>query len=148
MSDALQEDVYGPMNEKQRSSLKHIETSGRHLLALINDILDVSKVEAGKLELELEPVSVEAVCQASLNFIKGEAQKKRLNIQFQRDSFVSVIQADERRLKQILVNLLSNAVKFTPSGGQIGLDVRGDEASQTLSLTVWDTCIGIAPEDR
>ncbi|MBP8057627.1 MAG: GAF domain-containing protein [Chloroflexi bacterium] len=148
MSDALQEDVYGPMNEKQRSSLKHIETSGRHLLALINDILDVSKVEAGKLELELEPVSVEAVCQASLNFIKGEAQKKRLNIQFQRDSFVSVIQADERRLKQILVNLLSNAVKFTPSGGQIGLDVRGDEASQTLSLTVWDTGIGIAPEDR
>ena len=132
------------MNEKQISSLRSIEESGRHLLELINDILDLSKVEAGKLELELAPTPVEAVCQASLRMIKQNAHKKRLRINTSYDSRVNVFIADERRVKQVLVNLLSNAVKFTPEGGEVGLEVEGDEDAQAVKITVWDTGIGIA----
>lgn len=148
MSEALQEGVYGDLNHKQISSLRHVEESGRHLLSLINDILDLSKVEAGKLEIDLEPVVVASVCQASLNFIKREAQKKRLQIHYEQDPSVGVIQADERRLKQILVNLLSNAVKFTPEGGNIGLEVCSHAAARSITFTVWDTGIGIAAADQ
>ncbi|MBK7894790.1 MAG: response regulator [Candidatus Promineifilaceae bacterium] len=144
ISEALQEGVYGAMNEKQMSSLRSIEESGRHLLELINDILDLSKVEAGKLELELAPMPVEAVCQASLRMVKQNAHKKRLRIHSSYDSAVTTVVADERRVKQVLVNLLSNAVKFTPEGGEIGLEVVGDEDAHAVLFTVWDTGIGIA----
>lgn len=147
ISEALQEEVYGPLNENQLHSLKSVEESGRHLLALINDILDLSKIEAGKLELELTPTPVEAVCQASLRLIKQNAHQKRLTIHSSFDSSVATIQADERRLKQILVNLLSNAVKFTPEGGQIGLDVSGDTVADLVHISVWDRGIGISKED-
>ena len=146
ISEALQEEVYGALNDNQKSSLHSIEESGRHLLALINDILDLSKIEAGKLELDLLPIGLETVCQASLRIIKQNAHKKRLTIHSSFDSIVSTIQADERRVKQILVNLLSNAVKFTPEGGKIGLDVVGDEAAGFARITVWDTGIGISEE--
>jgi signal transduction histidine kinase/CheY-like chemotaxis protein len=147
ISEALQECIYGPLNEKQIQALKSVEESGRHLLELINDILDLSKIEAGKLELEIRPVSIEAVCQASLRLIKQDAHKKRLKVSSTIESPVATMQADERRLKQILVNLLSNAVKFTPEGGEVGLEVRGDEEAKVFHFTVWDTGIGIATED-
>jgi PAS domain S-box-containing protein len=147
MSEGLQEEVYGPLNEKQLRSLHTIETSGRHLLSLINDILDVSKIEAGKLELELGLVSVESVGQASLGLIKQAAHKKQLRVSSAFDGVVTIIQADGRRLKQILVNLLDNAVKFTPEGGAIGLEVVGDAERQVVHFTVWDTGIGISEED-
>lgn len=147
ISEALQEQVYGALNEKQLGSLQRIEESGRHLLDLINDILDLSKVEAGKLEMEFEPSSVESVCQASLNFIKRDAQKKRLTVHYHRDETITVIQADERRLKQILVNLLSNAVKFTDEGGELGLEVKGNVDAEIVTFRVWDTGIGIRRED-
>ncbi len=147
MSEALQEQVYGPMNENQLGSLRSIEESGRHLLALINDILDVSKIEAGKLELEIVPVQVESVCQASLRLIRQDAQRKRLRVHSSFDSGITTLRADERRLKQMLVNLLSNAVKFTPEGGEVGLEVVGDRANEVMQFTVWDTGIGIAQED-
>jgi PAS domain S-box-containing protein len=147
MSEALQEQVYGPLNEKQLKSLRSIEESGYHLLSLINDILDVSKIEAGKLKLEVGPVSVESVCQASLGLIKQDAHKKQLKISSSFDNAVTIIQADKRRLKQILVNLLSNAVKFTPEGGAIGLEVVGDAEGEAVHFTVWDTGIGILEED-
>lgn len=147
ISEALQEEVYGPLNENQIVSLKSIEESGRHLLALINDILDLSKIEAGKLELELTPVPVEMICQASLRIVKQNAHNKRLTIHSSFDGAVTTIQADERRMKQILVNLLANAVKFTPEGGEIGLEVVGDAAVGAVHITVWDTGIGIAEAD-
>jgi PAS domain S-box-containing protein len=147
LSEALQEEVYGPLNDRQLVSLRGIEESGRHLLELINDILDLAKVGAGKLELEVEPISLTAVCQASLRLIKQDAHKKRLSVDLSIDPAVTILQADARRLKQILVNLLSNAVKFTPQGGAIGLEVRGDQEQQAVHLTVWDTGIGIAAED-
>jgi PAS domain S-box-containing protein len=148
MSETLQELVYGPLNEEQLDSLHTIEESGRHLLSLINDILDVSKIEAGKLELQIGPVSIESTCRASMQFIKQEAHEKRIKISLTHDSAVTTLQADGRRLKQILVNLLSNAVKFTPEGGAIGLEVVGDAQRGLAHFAVWDTGIGISEEDK
>lgn len=147
MSEVLRENIYGPLNQDQLNALGHIEEGGRHLLELINDILDLSKIEAGKLELAIATVYVGDVCQASLRFIKQIAQKKRIKVVSTLDQSVSTIQADERRLKQILVNLLSNAVKFTPEGGEVSLRVSGDEAHNAVRFTVADTGIGIAQED-
>jgi PAS domain S-box-containing protein len=147
LSEALQEEVYGSLNARQLTSLRGIEESGRHLLDLINDILDLAKIGAGKLELEIAPVSVAAICQASLRLIRQDTHKKQLAIKSEIDPAVTLLHADARRLKQILVNLLSNAVKFTPSGGTVGLEVAGDTERQVVDITVWDTGIGIAPED-
>jgi PAS domain S-box-containing protein len=148
MSEALQEEIYGPLTPEQADSLHSIEESGRHLLELINDILDLSKIEAGRLDLQIVPTSTETVCQASLRLIKQPAQKKRLHVTYAPDPTVNELPADERRLKQILVNLLSNAVKFTPEEGRIGLEVKGDSEGQRVRFTVWDSGIGIAREDQ
>jgi len=147
LSEALQLQVYGTHNEKQLKALHSIEESGQHLLNLINDILDLSKIEAGKVELQIGTVALAEVCQASLRMIKETAQKKKLKVSFNMDTMVATVQADSRRLKQILVNLLSNAVKFTPEDGSVGIEVEGDAAHQKVHLIVWDTGIGIAPED-
>jgi signal transduction histidine kinase/DNA-binding response OmpR family regulator len=147
LSEAMQEQVHGSVNDKQMRALLSIEESGRHLLSLITDILDLCKIGVGKLTLEFGVVSVEAVCQASLRMIKQAAHSKRLQVSYTVDSTVTTLLADERRLKQILVNLLSNAVKFTPEGGSIGLDVGGEAEKQVMHFTVWDTGLGIARED-
>ncbi|HEY3229977.1 MAG TPA: response regulator, partial [Roseiflexaceae bacterium] len=147
LSEALQEQVYGLLNVQQLQTLRTIEASGRHLLDLITDILDLSKIEAGKLELDIGPVPVELLCQASLQLIKQAAHTQQLTVSLKLDSAVTTIQGDMRRLKQILVNLLSNAVKFTPPGGAIGLDVVGNMECNVISFTVWDTGIGITPKD-
>ena len=147
ISEVLQEHVYGPLNAKQLSALRDLEECGRHLLALINDILDVAKIEAGKVQLEPGAVAVDQLCQASLRMVKEPALKKKITVSLHLDKSVRVFTADERRLKQVLVNLLSNAVKFTAEGGQVGLDVVGDEDEGQVRLTVWDTGIGIPPED-
>jgi PAS domain S-box-containing protein len=147
LSEALQEQVYGPLTERQYNSLRSIEESGRHLLELINDILDLSKIESGKSELQLTNVSVENVCHASMRLLKNQAHKKRLVLTESLDSSVISLLTDERRLKQMLVNLLTNAVKFTPEGGHVGLEVVGDEEHQVVHFHVWDEGIGIAEED-
>ncbi|MFZ0546691.1 MAG: ATP-binding protein [Candidatus Promineifilaceae bacterium] len=147
MVEALQEEVYGPLNEKQNNSLQYIEESGTHLLSLINDILDVSKIEGGKLELEPLPVSTRSVCEASVRFVKRDAHKKELDVQLDLEHAPETIVVDERRFKQILVNLLSNAVKFTPKGGRVGLRARVDAATKTVRFDVWDTGIGVATEE-
>lgn len=146
LSEALQEEVYGAISQAQAQALHSIEESGRHLLALINDILELSKIEAGKLELQIDRVSVTQVCQASIRLIEQSARKKRLNIVTNYDDRVNVIRADERRFKQMLVNLLSNAVKFTPERGSIGIDVIAMPEKELVQFTVWDTGIGIDPE--
>lgn len=147
LSELLQMEVYGSLNKKQSESLKSIEESGRHLLDMINDILDVSKIEVGKLELEVGMVDIELVCQASLRLIKQDSQNKQLQVSTSIDRTVKTIFADGRRLKQILLNLLSNAVKFTPNGGEIGLVVTGDSERQAVYFTVWDTGVGISQEN-
>jgi PAS domain S-box-containing protein len=147
LAESLQEQVVGPLNEKQQHYLHGIEESGRHLLALINDVLDVAKIESGTLRLEIRMVAVEEICQVSLRLVQPAAHKKQIDIQVQIDPDVVALWADERRLKQILVNLLSNAIKFTPEGEQVGLEVSGDEQGQVVHIAVWDTGIGIAPHD-
>lgn len=147
MSEALEEEVYGSLNTRQRKSLRSITESGQHLLALINDILDLSKITAGKLLLDIQPLTVAALCHAELRLLEKNAQAKQLRIILELDPAVRNLSADQRRLKQILGNLLSNAVKFTPTGGTIGLQVHGDQQSQTMNFTIWDTGIGIAQED-
>ena len=145
LSEALQYNTYGQLTEKQRSVLANIENSGRHLLDLINDILDVSKIEAGKLELQMETCSLGDVCRASLQLVKGMAHKKRQNILFSMQPASIMVAGDGRRLKQILANLLSNALKYSPEGSNVGLEVKAD--LQQVRIIVWDEGIGIAPED-
>ncbi|HKM54620.1 MAG TPA: ATP-binding protein, partial [Isosphaeraceae bacterium] len=147
ISEGLEELVYGPLNSEQQAALRDIEECGRHLLSLINDILDVAKIEAGKIEVEFGPVAVAQLCQASLRLVKESAQKKKLVLSLHVDQSVGLLVSDERRLKQVLVNLLSNAVKFTPERGEVGLEVVGDRERREVSFTVRDSGIGIHPDD-
>ncbi len=147
LSEALQDQVYGTLTVRQSRALTHIEESGRHLLSLINDVLDVAKIEAGKFKLEIGPVEVDSLCQAALNFIKQSALGKGQELIVELDQATKVVYGDERRLKQILINLLNNAVKFTPNGGQVGLRVQGNAQEEWVQFTVWDTGVGIDATD-
>ncbi len=148
LAELIDQGIYGSMDERQSHALRLIRSSGEHLLGLINDILDLSKVEAGMMELWLETVAVEDICHASLKFIQQAAQKKHIQWSLRHDPRVIYLTADVRRLKQMLVNLLSNAVKFTPEGGRVGLEVEGDPARREVRFSVWDTGIGISPEQQ
>jgi two-component system, sensor histidine kinase len=143
LSEALVEGIYGPLPPRQIDALRTISQSGRHLLSLINSILDVTKLEAGTMKLALEAVEVGPLCRGSLGVITPEARKKKLEVELVVEDAACVVRAEERRLKQILINLLSNAVKFTPEGGRIGLEVSRDEARGVVHLVVSDTGIGI-----
>jgi PAS domain S-box-containing protein len=147
LSESLQLNTYGGLNEKQNKALRLIEESGHHLLDLINDILDLSKIEAGKLELDIQPLSLSEICQSALELTRGMANKKRQKVSFTMIPPTVTVQGDARRIKQMLVNLLSNAIKFTAEDGALGLDVRVDEDDQVVSLSVWDNGIGIAAEN-
>jgi len=147
MSELLREQKLGVLNERQADCMRSVDESGRHLLALISDILDLSKVEAGKVLLDSQPVSVRDVCEASLRMVQEVARKKNLRVATEYHQRSAVVTADPRRLKQILVNLLTNAVKFTPDGGRVGLLVTQTDSPPALVFTVWDTGIGISPEN-
>ncbi|HEX9839974.1 MAG TPA: PAS domain S-box protein [Anaerolineales bacterium] len=147
LSESLGEQIAGPLNEKQQKYITTISESGRHLLSLINDILDLAKIEAGQITLDINRVDIQSVCEASLRMIKQLAQNKRQDVTLDIDDDMGLIWADERRLKQMMVNLLSNAVKFTPEGGKIGLEVHGNENENEVMITVWDNGIGMKEED-
>lgn len=147
LTEVLLEQIRGPLNERQAHSLRTIQTSGHHLLSLINDILDLSKMEADKLELTIESVIIKDICQSSLQFVKELAHRKQIRLMVNNDNLDAQMQSDPRRLKQILINLLSNAVKFTPNGGQVSLIVRADEVENVIRFIVQDTGIGISAEN-
>jgi signal transduction histidine kinase len=147
LSEALEEGIYGDLTAKQQKSVHTIIASGKHLLGLINDILDLAKIGAGKMDLTFAPVELVVVVQASLRLISQLAHQKNLHVDSSIDSAIGMLQADARCLTQILVNLLSNAVKFTPTGGTIGLDIVGNAVERVIHCTVSDTGIGIAEED-
>jgi CheY-like chemotaxis protein len=115
--------VFGPLNDRQKHSLSTIERSGQHLLSLINDILELSKISAGKLELDLSMVSISELCESSLIFVKQQAFKKQIRLSSTIPKDLGSIAVDERRMRQVLINLLTNAVKFTPIGGRVTLRV-------------------------
>jgi PAS domain S-box-containing protein len=153
MTEALQEQVFGEINPKQNRSLDTIYNSGNHLLALINDILDVAKIEAGQMDLDLTLFSVHSLCQSSLVFVKQQALKKNLHLITDLPPQGVRVYGDERRLRQVLINLLNNAVKFTPAGGQITLAVKPLVGADSpipapLQFAVIDTGMGISPADQ
>jgi PAS domain S-box-containing protein len=152
MCEGLQEEVFGTLTDKQHKSLTTIERSGKHLLDLINEILDLSKIESGKLELEIQEVSLYDICQSSLTFVRQMAYKKNIHLSQQVPQNIGTISVDERRLRQILINLLTNAVKFTPNGGSVTLEVMRQPPTNSdscgyVSLSVVDTGIGIHPNN-
>ncbi len=147
LSETLLEEIQGPLNDAQQKSIIFIETSGRHLLDLITDILDLSKIEAGMMDFYPQLVQVEDLCKSSLAFVKLQAAKKSITIDYKNESTLPAFTADPRRIKQILVNLLSNAVKFTPENGKVTLKVWTDENREIIHISVSDTGIGISEED-
>jgi two-component system sensor histidine kinase/response regulator len=147
LAEAMQMVTYGELNDKQRRALKNIETSGRHLLLLINEILDLSKIESGRFDLQIEACSLGDICNSSLQLTRGMANQKHQNVRFEMSPAAIFLRADARRLKQMLVNLLGNAIKFTPEGGNLGIEVLGRQADEELRISVWDEGIGIRDED-
>jgi len=140
----MERGIYGAISERQQQALENIRESGQHLLALINDVLDLSKIGADRLNLEKNPVAVDDLCRASIRFVLQLATEKRQTITYTPLPAGMVLNVDARRLKQILVNLLGNAVKFTPERGMIGLDVTYDAERGVVDFAVWDNGIGIS----
>jgi signal transduction histidine kinase len=145
-SEVLQERMFGEMNEKQTEYINDIHGSGKHLLSLINDILDLSKIEAGRMELDLTRFHVPAAISNALTLMRERAGRHFVALSSTVDERIGEITADERKFKQILLNLLSNAVKFTPEGGKV--DVRARRLDSSVEVAVADTGIGIAPADH
>jgi GAF domain-containing protein len=145
-SEVLLERMFGELNEKQDDYLKDIHSSGRHLLTLINDILDLSKIEAGRMELEPSTFDLASALSNAMTLVRERAQRHGITLEQQVDPQLGEVTADERKFKQILVNLLSNAVKFTPDGGRIDVNARREE--DNVVIAVHDTGIGIAAQDQ
>ena len=145
-SEALTERMFGDLNEKQDEYLRDIYASGQHLLSLINDILDLSKIEAGRMELELATFDLPTAIDNALLLVRERAGRRGLALHAEVDDRVGEIQGDERKIKQVLLNLLSNALKFTPEGGRV--DVRASMVDGMAEISVTDTGVGIAPEDQ
>ena len=147
LSESLCEGVYGGLTDKQTKSINTIAESGHHLLSLINDLLDIAKIGAGKMDLDWTNSNLEDACKSSMRFISGLASKKKISVSLFTDPIASIIHADQRRLKQILVNLLSNAVKFTEEGGHISLQTRSNPERNAIEISVTDNGIGISNSD-
>jgi signal transduction histidine kinase len=145
-SEVLSERMFGELNEKQEEYLKDIHASGQHLLSLINDILDLSKIEAGRMELELTDFNLPTTLDNALTLVRERAGRHGIALHMTVDEGVEQIRADERKIKQVILNLLSNAIKFTPEGGRIG--VRAVPGDGVIEVSVSDTGVGIAPEDQ
>lgn len=145
IAEVLADDLAGPTTERQRYLLEQIQSSGRHLEALISDLLEVSRIESGALTLVREPVSLQYVVDVSLEMVQRQAADAGIALVRPAESRL-LLNIDERRMVQVLLNLLTNAVKFTPPGGRVSVDIEEDAA--TVVLAVHDTGIGIAQADR
>jgi signal transduction histidine kinase len=165
LAEAMQSDVYGPLNERQARSLRVIEQSGRHLAAVISDMLDLSRIQAGTLDLHFGTCGAGDLGMASLAAVREEAQRKQQEVAFEIAPPDLRVRVDVRRFEQVLVNLLGNAVKFTATGGRLGLTItlmreeagagspgrRGDSlpagpVKDWVAFSVWDNGIGIEPD--
>jgi signal transduction histidine kinase len=145
-SQVLREEMFGPVNQKQAEYLDDIISSGNHLLSLINDVLDLSKVEAGQVELEIHPFSLLEALERGVVMVRERATEDGIQVGLVADPGVDVVEGDERRIKQVIFNLLSNAVKFTPAGGAV--DVSASQVNGEVRISVADTGPGIASEDH
>jgi len=145
-SEALSEQIFGDVNEKQAEYLRDIYSSGHHLLTLINDILDLSKIEAGRMELDLGSFNLPMLLENTMTLVRERAHRQGLAVALDVDSSLGDWVADARKVKQVVINLLSNAVKFTPAGGRITLSARGLDGVVEISVT--DTGVGIDPAEQ
>src|SRR5262245_44231895 len=145
-SEVLTDRMFGELNDKQEEYLKDIHTSGQHLLSLINDILDLSKIEAGRMELDLTDFDLPAALDSALMLVRERAGRRGIALHSAIDAGVGQVHADERKIRQVVLNLLSNAIKFTPEGGRI--EVVAAPRAGGVEISVSDTGIGIAPEDH
>jgi len=145
-SEVLTDRMFGDLNEKQDEYLKDIYASGTHLLSLINDILDLSKIEAGRMELELTDFHLPTALDNALTLVRERAGRRSIALHTSIDNRLGEIQGDERKIRQVVLNLLSNSIKFTPEGGRI--EVRAAPADGSVEVSVSDTGVGIAPEDH
>jgi signal transduction histidine kinase len=144
-SQVLRDGLFGDVNAKQKEYLEDILSSGNHLLALINDVLDLSKVEAGQVQLELAPFSIEDALERGVSMVREQATKNGVEVTLHANGGVDVVTGDERRIRQVIFNLLSNAVKFTSAGGLV--DVSASRANGEVRVSVADTGPGIARDD-
>ena len=144
-SEVLYDETFGPLNVKQKQYVNNVLSSGKHLLALINQILDMAKVEAGKMKLALSSLPMKSLLNEISLLIADMVSKKKLQMVLEIAEDLPNIEADELKVKEIIYNLLSNAVKFTPEGGEIGM--RAKKAGSEIEIVVWDTGVGIAPEN-
>jgi len=145
-SEVLKERMFGELNDKQAEYVEDIHASGRHLHSLINDVLDLSKVEAGRMELEVTRFDLPLTIENALTLIRERAGRQGVKLELDLDERLGEFAGDERKVRQILLNLLSNAVKFTPEGGRIG--IRAMPVDGGVEIAVSDTGIGIAPADQ
>jgi two-component system CheB/CheR fusion protein len=145
-SEVLFDETFGPLNEKQKKYVNNVLTSGKHLLLLINQILDMAKVESGKMKLALSHVSMKNVLNEISMLVSDIAGNKKIEIDIAIAGDLPDIEADELKVKEIIYNILSNAVKFTPEGGQVG--IRARKAEHEIEVVIWDTGIGIADENK
>jgi signal transduction histidine kinase len=144
-SQVLREELVGDVNEKQAEYLDDILSSGNHLLSLINDVLDLSKVEAGQVELQVAPFSLQDALERGVSMVREQAMTEGVQVNLHRNGSLDVVSGDERRIRQVIFNLLSNAVKFTPEGGQV--DVSAARVDGEMRVSVADSGPGIAVED-
>ncbi len=145
-SEVLLDRMFGEINDKQEEYLNDILSSGRHLLSLINDILDLSKIEAGRMELELTDFDLPQALDNALTLVRERAARRGIALSASVDDRLGELRGDERKVKQVLLNLLSNAIKFTPEGGRV--EVRAEPVDGHVEIAVSDTGIGIAPGDQ
>jgi signal transduction histidine kinase len=144
-SQVLREGMVGDVNAKQAEYLDDILSSGNHLLALINDVLDLSKVEAGQVELRVVPFSLQDALERGVSMVREQATTEGVQVTLHRNGSLDVVSGDERRIRQVIFNLLSNAVKFTPEGGRV--DVSAARVDGEMRVSVADSGPGIAAED-
>ncbi len=145
-SESLRQGTYGPVSDRQHQMLQHIEESGQHLLDLLNDILNISRIEADKMTLHLEPISAQAACEAVVRMVRSAAAQKNIALSIEVNPPDLAVEADPRQLKQMLLNLMANAVKFTGPEGKAGLRASLLPDGKQVQFTVWDTGVGIAPD--
>jgi signal transduction histidine kinase len=145
-SEVLREEMSGPLNVSQRQYVEDVLEAGQHLLSLINDILDLAKVEAGRMELALADVSILDALESGVTMHQARASRNEITLNLSIDPDVGAVRADERKVRQVVFNLLSNAVKFTPSGGRVDVSARRHDG--VVEIAIADTGVGISPADQ
>ncbi|MBN3875406.1 MULTISPECIES: sensor histidine kinase [unclassified Nostoc] len=147
ITEALKDQVYGPVSEEQRQSLDMLESSGKNLLELINQILDLTDTESSKIELQLAATSIQGICDFCLSFVKDLAFQKNIQMRAQIPEELEPIQVDERRIRQVFINLLTNAIKFTKEGGEVWIEAQPSSTNEYIFISVVDTGIGMLSDD-